>query len=75
MTPLPVLIDRRRELAAKLAGVELEIAWAFGDTEAAFRALREMEAQTIARRAARQPGCYFLERGEEDRRALEAVHG
>ena len=48
------LIDKRRELAAQLAGVELEIAMAVGDRDAARRHLKEMNAQTDARRAARE---------------------
>ena len=50
---LAELIDKRRELAAQLAGVELEIAMAVGDKEAARKALEEMKAQTIARHAAK----------------------
>lgn len=51
------LIDKRRELAAKLAGVELQIAMAKGDRDAAKRALKEMEAQVEARKAARFAMC------------------
>ena len=47
------LIDRRRALAAQLAGVDMELAIAVGDRDAAQRALKEMNAQTEARYAAR----------------------
>lgn len=56
-TELAQLIDKRRELSARLAGVELEIAMAVGDREAARRYLREMNAQTEARKAARFAMC------------------
>ena len=67
MTHLAVLIDERRELAAKLAGKELEIAMAVGDRDAAKRHMQEMNAQTIARQAARDVGCFFVEQGDADR--------
>ncbi len=51
------LIDQRRELAAQLAGVDLQLAMAIGDRDAAQRHLREMNAQTEARRAARFAMC------------------
>ena len=47
------LIDKRRALAAQLAGVDMELAIAVGDRDAAQRALKEMNAQTGARMAAR----------------------
>ena len=50
---LAELIDKRRELAAQLAGVELEIAHAVGDKDGARRHLEEMKAQTLARHAAK----------------------
>ena len=50
---LAELIDKRRDLAAQLAGVEMEIAMALGDKEAARKALEEMKAQTLARHAAK----------------------
>ena len=50
---LAELIDKRRELAAQLAGVELEIAHAVGDKDGARRNLEEMKAQTLARHAAK----------------------
>ena len=54
MTPdLSQLIDKRRELAARLAGVEAEIALALGDRDGARRHLEEMKAQTLARHAAK----------------------
>lgn len=54
MTPdLSQLIDKRRDLAAQLAGVEMEIAMALGDKEAARKALEEMKAQTLARHGAK----------------------
>ncbi|WP_440111725.1 neutral zinc metalloprotease [Acidovorax sp. BL-A-41-H1] len=56
-TELAQLIDRRRDLAAQLAGVELEIAMAVGDRDAARRHLHEMNAQTEARKAARFAMC------------------
>ena len=57
MTPknneLGQLIDQRRELSARLAGIELQIAMAIGDREAALQHMKEMNAQTEARKAAR----------------------
>ena len=50
---LAKLIDKRRELAAQLAGVEAEIALALGDREAARKHLEEMKAQTLARHGAK----------------------
>ena len=50
---LAELIDKRRELAAQLAGVELQIAHAVGDKDGARRHLEEMKAQTLARHAAK----------------------
>ena len=54
---LAQLIDQRRELAAQLAGVELQIAMAVGDRDGARRHLKEMNAQTEARKAARFAMC------------------
>lgn len=51
------LIDKRRALAAQLAGVDMELAIAIGDRDAAQRALKEMNAQTCARWAARFDAC------------------
>lgn len=51
---LEALIDKRRALAARLAGVDLEIAMHQGDREAAQRFLQEMNTQTALRIAARQ---------------------
>lgn len=51
------LIDRRRAVAAQLAGVDVELAIATGDRDAAQRALKEMNAQTEARYAARFAAC------------------
>lgn len=48
------LVDKRRELAARVAGLDLEIAIALGDEAAARRAQREMYAQIEARKAAMQ---------------------
>lgn len=48
-TELAQLIDKRRDLAAQLAGVELQIALAVGDRDGARRHLEEMKAQTLAR--------------------------
>ena len=50
---LAELIDKRRELAARLAGVEAEIALALGDRDGARRHLEEMKAQTLARHGAK----------------------
>ena len=52
-TELAQLIDKRRELAAQLAGVELQIALAVGDRDGARRHLEEMKAQTLARHGAK----------------------
>lgn len=54
---IATLIDQRRALSAALAGKEIEIAMAVGDRDGAIRALREMNAQTVARLAARQHVC------------------
>ena len=69
---LAKLIDERRELAAKLAGKDIEIAMALGDRDSANRAMQEMNAQTEARKAARQAGCFFVERGEADAMEIAA---
>ena len=58
MTPNPAedigaLIDQRRKLSAEIAGINLRIATAIGDRDGARRFLKEMNAQTEARRAAR----------------------
>lgn len=53
-TALHSLIDQRRALAAKLHGVELEIAMHLGDRDSAQHHLREMHAQIEARIAARE---------------------
>lgn len=66
MTTLAQLIDQRRALAAKVAGKDMEICMALGDRDGARRALREMEAQTSARRAVVEAGCYFDAMGERD---------
>ena len=50
---LAQLIDKRRDLAAQLAGVDLQIAMAVGDRDAARRHLKEMNAQTEARHGAK----------------------
>jgi hypothetical protein len=47
------LIDKRRELAAKVAGVDVEICMALGDRDGARRAMEEQKAQTLARQGAR----------------------
>lgn len=51
------LIDKRRALAAQLAGVDMELAIAAGDRDAARRHMNEMNAQTGARHAARFEVC------------------
>ena len=48
-TELAQLIDKRRDLAAQLAGVELQIAMAVGDRDGARKHMEEMKAQTLAR--------------------------
>lgn len=50
---LAQLIDKRREQAARLAGVDLELAMAVGDRDAARKHLEEMKAQTLARHGAK----------------------
>ena len=70
-TRLARLIDERRALAAQVAGKDVEIAMALGDRDGARRHLKEMEAQTVAREAMREAGCFFTEQGEADRRALQ----
>lgn len=50
---LAQLIDRRRDLAAQLAGVELQIAMAVGDRDGACKHMEEMKAQTLARQGAK----------------------
>ena len=50
---LAKLIDKSRELAAQLAGVEAEIALALGDRDGARKHLEEMKAQTLARHGAK----------------------
>lgn len=47
------LIDKRRELAAQVAGLDVEICMAVGDRDGARKALEEMKAQTLARRGAK----------------------
>ena len=59
---LAKLIDKRRDLSAQLAGVELQIAMAVGDRDAARRHLKEMNAQTEARKAARFAMCSAMGR-------------
>lgn len=54
---IAALIDQRRSLAAKLAGVDVELAMAVGDRNAAQRAMKQMNAQTGARCAARFSVC------------------
>ena len=74
MTDIAQLIDERRALAAQLAGKDMEIAMALGERASAYRAMREMNAQTVARQAAREASCYFVEQGDADRAKIEAVH-
>jgi len=64
------LIDERRELAAKVAGKDLEIAMALGDRDAAQIALKEMKAQVEARWAVREAEC-FDSMGERDAAAMK----
>lgn len=71
MSAIAKHIDQQRARAARLAGLDLEYAMSKGDRETAYEALREMNAQTTARQAARQAGCYFVEQGDANRAALE----
>lgn len=71
MNALAILIDQRRAVAAKLAGLDVEIAVAVGDRDGAYRALGEMKAQTLARRAVREQGCYFDIAGEQHAAAMK----
>ena len=76
MTPLQQLIDERRALAAQVAGKDMEIAMALGDRDSARRALREMNAQTMARQAMREAQCFFDCQGEADAKKLRGPsHG
>lgn len=50
---LAQLIDKRRDLAAQLAGVDLQIAMAVGDRDGARKHMEEMKAQTLARHGAK----------------------
>lgn len=52
-TELAQLIDKRRDLAAQLAGVELQIAMAVGYRDGARKHMEEMKAQTLARHGAK----------------------
>jgi len=70
MTELALLIDRRRQIAAQLAGLDMEIAMALGDRDGAQRARKEMEAQTVARQAMRE-ACYFDQAGARDALAVQ----
>lgn len=51
---MAILIDEHRELAAKVAGKDMEIAMLLGEREALRRAFIEMLAQIEARRAVRE---------------------
>lgn len=74
MTPVALLIDERRALAAKVAGLDVEIAMALGDRAGADRARLEMEAQTGARRAVVEAEC-FDSMGERDAAAMKGRMG
>ncbi len=52
-TEYEALEDKRRDLAAQLAGVDLELAMARGDKEAARQHMEEMRRQTLERHAAK----------------------
>ena len=67
---MAILIDKRREAAAIVAGLDVEIAMALGDRDGAQRARKEMEAQAGARWAARESVCFFDLAGELDALAL-----
>lgn len=71
MTEIALLIDKRRAVAAQLAGLDIEIAIYFGDRDGAQRARKEMESQTIARQAYRDTGCFFVDQGDMDRLAVQ----
>lgn len=64
-------IDDRRALAAQVAGKDIETLMAHGEREEAQRSRKEMEAQVVARRAARECGCYFDEQGEAHSQAAQ----
>jgi len=68
LNSLAKLIDERRALAAQLAGKDVEIAIALGDRDSARKHLKEMNAQTVARQAVRDAGCFFDQAGEIDAR-------
>ena len=51
------LIDEIRELDAQAAGKRMELALLLGDRDEARRQMREMNAQTEARKAARFAMC------------------
>lgn len=70
MNTLAQLIDRRREAAARVAGLDVEIAMALGDRDGALKAMKEMKAQTVARQAMRE-ACYFDSMGKRDALALQ----
>lgn len=74
MNTLAILIDERRELAAKVAGKDVEIAVALGDRDAARRALNEMRAQVGARHAVRE-ACEMDKLGERDSLAMKGIQG
>ena len=74
MSQLDQLIDRRRALAAQLAGVDIEICMALGDRDGAERAQREMYAQIEARKAtAANAGCFFVEQGDSSHQQLKSA--
>ena len=50
---LAELIDKRRDLAAQVAGLDVQICMAVGDRDGARKALEEMKAQTLARQGAK----------------------
>lgn len=50
---LAELIDKRRDLAAQVAGLDIQICMAVGDRDGARKALEEMKAQTLARQGAK----------------------
>ncbi len=66
MTHLAQLIDRRREHAAIVAGLDMEICMALGDRDGARRVMKEMYAQTTARQAVQASSCFFDQVGEID---------
>ena len=71
MNHLAQLIDRRRSAAAIVAGLDVEIAMALGDRDGARKAMKEMNAQEVARQAMKE-ACFFDRQGEQDSQAMRS---